>query len=239
MLPGVDLEQMLLTVGYVGLAAIIFAESGLFFGFFLPGDTLLITAGVLASARPDVFSIYVVVFVCFIAAVTGDAVGYTFGRRVGGRLYDRPDSRWFKRKHLEAAEAFYERHGGKTIVMARFLPFVRTFAPIVAGAASMRYPRFAVFNFTGALLWAVGLPVAGFLLGEAMGETLDRWLLVVLAIVFTLSILPTALHLYRGNRAEVHARVRSLGRRGAERPAPAPAPAESVTRPDPGLPPAE
>jgi len=239
MLPGVDLEQMLLTVGYVGLAAIIFAESGLFFGFFLPGDTLLITAGVLASARPDVFSIGIVIFVCFIAAVTGDAVGYTFGRRVGGRLYERPDSRWFKKKHLQAAEAFYERHGGKTIVMARFLPFVRTFAPIVAGTANMRYPRFAVFNFTGALLWAVGLPLAGYLLGEAMGETLDRWLLVVLVIVFTLSILPTAIHLYRGNRAEVNARVRSLGRRGAEPPATPPAPAETTAHPDPGLPPAE
>jgi membrane-associated protein len=214
-LPGVDLEQLLLTVGYVGLAAIIFAESGLFFGFFLPGDTLLITAGVLASARPDVFSIEIVIFVCFIAAVTGDAVGYTFGRRVGGRLYEREDSRWFKRKHLEAAEAFYERHGGKTIVLARFMPFVRTFAPIVAGAASMRYPRFALFNFTGALLWAVGLPLAGYVLGEALGEELDRWLLVVLAVVFTLSVAPTAIHLYRSNRPEVHARVRSLGRRGA------------------------
>jgi membrane-associated protein len=238
LLPGVDLEQLLLTVGLIGLAAIIFAESGLFFGFFLPGDTLLITAGVLASARPDVMSIEAVIFVCFIAAVTGDAVGYSFGRRVGARLYDRPDSRWFKRKHLEAAEGFYERHGGKTIVIARFLPFVRTFAPIVAGAARMRYPRFAVFNFTGALLWAVGLPLAGYLLGEAMGEQLDRWLLVVLAVVFTLSILPTAIHLYRHNREEVHARVRSLGRRGASSvaaQAEAPSPAEGG---DPGLPPA-
>jgi membrane-associated protein len=244
MIPGLDLEQLLLSVGYIGLATIIFAESGLFFGFFLPGDTLLITAGVLASARPDVFSIEIVIFVCFIAAVTGDAVGYWFGRRVGGRLYDRPDSRWFKQKHLRAAEGFYERHGGKTIVMARFLPFVRTFAPIVAGAAHMRYARFAVFNFTGAFLWAVGLPVAGYLLGEAMGEQLDRWLLVVLAVVFTLSILPTALHLYRANRAEVNARVRSLGRRGAERPEPASAPdpatrAEATTRPDASLPPAD
>jgi membrane-associated protein len=244
MIPGLDLEQLLLSVGLIGLAMIIFAESGLFFGFFLPGDTLLITAGVLASARPDVFSIEAVVFVCFIAAVTGDAVGYWFGRRVGGRLYDRPDSRFFKKKHLQAAEAFYERHGGKTIVMARFLPFVRTFAPIVAGAAQMRYPRFAVFNFTGAFLWAVGLPVAGYLLGEAMGEQLDRWLLVVLAVVFTLSLLPTALHLYRGNRAEVHARVRSLGRRGAAPPEPLdpPEPAsrtEPTPRPDASLPPAD
>jgi membrane-associated protein len=214
-LPGVDLEQLLLTIGLVGLAAIIFAESGLFFGFFLPGDTLLITAGVLASARPDLFPIQVVIFVCFIAAVVGDAVGYTFGQRVGRRLYERPDSRFFKKSHLLAAEAFYEKHGGKTIVMARFLPFVRTFAPIVAGAANMRYPRFAVFNFTGAFLWAVGLPVAGYALGEAMGEQLDRWLLVVLAVVFVLSIAPTAIHLLRHNREEVKARIRSRGRQGA------------------------
>jgi membrane-associated protein len=215
MLPGVDLEQLLLTVGLIGLAAIIFAESGLFFGFFLPGDSLLITAGVLAAARPDAFPIQLVIFVCFIAAVTGDAVGYTFGHRFGRRLYERPDSRFFKRSHLLAAEQFYERHGGKTIVVARFMPFVRTFAPIVAGTARMRYPRFAVFNFTGALLWAVGLPLAGYALGAVMGETLDRWLFVILAVVVALSLLPTFIHLYRHNRAEVHARVRSLGRRGA------------------------
>jgi membrane-associated protein len=217
-LPGVDLESLLLTVGLVGLGAIIFAESGLFFGFFLPGDTLLITAGVLSAARPDVFPIEAVVFVCFIAAVTGDAVGYATGQRFGRRLYERPDSRFFKRSHLMAAEAFYERHGGKTIVMARFLPFVRTFAPIVAGAASMGYRRFAVFNFTGAFAWAVGLPLAGYALGEAMGEELDRWLLLVLVVVFLLSILPTAIHILRNEREEVVARIRSRGRRGAARP---------------------
>jgi membrane-associated protein len=215
MLPGVDLEQLLLAVGLVGLAAIIFAESGLFFGFFLPGDSLLITAGVLAAARPETFPIQAVIAVCFFAAVTGDAVGYTFGYRFGRRLYERPDSRFFKRSHLLAAEQFYERHGGKTIVLARFMPFVRTFAPIVAGTARMRYPRFAVFNFTGAFLWAVGLPLAGYILGEVMGETLDRWLLVILAVVVLLSLLPTFIHLYRHNHAEVDARVRSLGRRGA------------------------
>jgi membrane-associated protein len=214
-LPGVDLEQLLLTIGLVGLAAIIFAESGLFFGFFLPGDTLLITAGVLASARPDLFPIEVVIFVCFIAAVVGDAVGYTFGQRFGRRLYERPDSRYFKQSHLRAAEAFYEKHGGKTIVIARFLPFVRTFAPIVAGAANMRYLRFAVFNFTGAFLWAVGLPLVGYALGEAMGEQLERWLLVVLVVVFLLSVAPTAIHLLRHNREEITARIRSRGREGA------------------------
>jgi membrane-associated protein len=217
MLPGVDLQQLLITVGYVGLFAIIFAESGLFFGFFLPGDTLLITAGVLASARPDVFFLPLVCAVCFVAAVSGDAVGYWTGYRYGRRLYERPDSRWFKQHHLRAAEAFYERHGGKTIVIARFLPFVRTFAPIVAGTAHMRYRQFAIFNFTGAVLWAIGLPVAGFVLGEALGETLDKYLLVVLAVVFLLSVAPSAFHVYRANREEIHARVRSRGRQGATR----------------------
>ncbi|MBA2569702.1 MAG: VTT domain-containing protein [Chloroflexi bacterium] len=215
MLPGVDLEQMIITVGYVGLFAIIFAESGLFFGFFLPGDSLLITAGVLASARPDLFSLPILIAVCFVAAVTGDAIGYTFGSRVGRRLYERPDSRFFRKSHLAAAEQFYERHGGKTIVLARFLPFVRTFAPIVAGTARMPYRRFALYNFTGAVLWAIGLPLAGFGLGEALGEQLDRYLLLVLAVVVALSILPTAIHLIRHNREEISARIKSRGREGA------------------------
>jgi membrane-associated protein len=215
MLPGVDLEQLLLTIGLLGLATIIFAESGLFFGFFLPGDSLLITAGVLAAARPDAFPIELVIAVCFFAAVTGDAVGYTFGHRVGRRLYDRPDSRFFRRSHLLAAEEFYERHGGKTIVVARFMPFVRTFAPIVAGTAQMRYRRFAVFNFTGAFLWAVLLPLAGYALGEAMGDTLDQWLLIILVVVVLVSLLPTFIHLARHNREEISARLHSRGRKGA------------------------
>ena len=218
MLPDVDLEQLILAVGLVGLFAIVFAESGLFFGFFLPGDSLLLTAGVISAAHPDAFPIWLVCAVCFVAAVTGDAVGYTFGFRVGRRLYDRPDSRFFKKSHLQAAEDFYNRHGGKTIVIARFLPFVRTFAPIVAGTARMSYPRFALFNFTGAILWAIGVPVAGYALGSVIPpEVLDRWLYVIIAVVVALSVLPTAIHIYRENRAEIHARVRSRGRQGAVR----------------------
>lgn len=218
MIPGVDLEQLILAVGLIGLFAIVFAESGLFFGFFLPGDSLLLTAGVISFAHPDTFPIWLVCAVCFVAAVTGDAVGYAFGSRVGRRLYDRPDSRFFKKSHLLAAEAFYRRHGGKTIVIARFLPFVRTFAPIVAGAARMPYPRFALFNFTGAALWAIGVPLAGYALGSVIpAEVLDRWLYVIIAVVIALSILPTAIHIYRENRAEINARVRSRGRQGAIR----------------------
>lgn len=216
MLPGVDLEQLVLAVGLVGLFVIIFAESGLLVGFFLPGDSLLLTAGVVSAAHPAAFSIWLVCAVCFVAAVTGDAVGYSFGYRVGRRLYERPESRFFKKSHLLAAERFYDRHGGKTIVIARFLPFVRTFAPIVAGTARMEYPRFAVYNFTGAIMWAIGLPLAGFALGQLIpAEVLDRWLYVIIAIVVALSVLPTAVHLHGRNREEVHARVRSGGRRGA------------------------
>ncbi len=223
MLPGFDLEQILLSGGAMlalfALFVIIFAESGLFFGFFLPGDSLLLAAGVISAANPDVFPLWAICVVCFIAAVLGDAVGYGFGHRYGRRLYARPDSRFFKQSHLRAAEAFYEKHGGKTIVIARFMPFVRTFAPIVAGAASMPYRRFAVFNFTGAALWAVGLPVAGYALGSIIPpEILDRWLIVILAIVVALSLLPTFIHGYRSNREEIHARVRSRGRQGAVRP---------------------
>lgn len=221
MLPGFELSEVLRAGGallaFAALFAIIFAESGLFFGFFLPGDSLLLAAGVLASAEPALFPIWIVCLGSFVAAVTGDAVGYSFGRRVGRRLYERPNSRFFRRSHLAAAENYYERHGGKTIVIARFLPFVRTFAPLVAGAAGMAYSRFALFNFSGALLWAVGMPVVGFALGEVLGETLDRYLFLVLAIVVLLSVLPTAIPLYRHNREEIHARIRSRGRQGAVR----------------------
>lgn len=229
MIPGISIEDALLTFGYVGLFLIVFAESGLFFGFFLPGDSLLITAGVLAAAHPDTLSLPLVCLIAFMAAVMGDAVGYTFGRRVGRRMYDRPDSRFFKRSHLDAAEAFYQRHGGKTIVIARFLPFVRTFAPIVAGGAGMPYRSFVVYNVTGALLWAVGLPIVGYVIGQTIpAETLDKYLLFFLAGIVLLSALPTIITVYRHNRAEINARIRSFGRQGAVRPI---TPPEEPTQP--------
>lgn len=223
MLPGVDLEQLLIAGGLLILFAIIFAESGLFFGFFLPGDSLLLTAGVLSAKFPSTFPLWLVCLVTFIAAVAGDAVGYTFGRRVGTRLYERPDSGFFKRSHLEAAVSFYQRHGGKTIVIARFLPFVRTFAPIVAGAARMPYSRFALFNFMGAVIWAVGVTVAGYILGRSIPpDVLDRYLYLIIGAVIMLSALPTIFAVYRHNREEIHARIASRGRTGAVRREPRP-----------------
>src|SRR5215210_6746684 len=147
---------------YVGLFAVIFAETGLFVGFFLPGDSLLFVAGVLASLGEHGLQLPVVVLLCVAAAITGNLVGFAFGRRVGRPLFDRPDSRLFRRNHLLATEAFYERHGGKTIVLARFLPFVRTFAPIVAGIGNMPYRRFVIYSIGGGVLWGTTLPIAGF-----------------------------------------------------------------------------
>ena len=203
-----DLTQIIISVGYVGVFAIIFAESGLFFGFFLPGDSLLFTAGFLASPASrriweavggtgtEGFDIVVLAAGCFIAAALGDSVGYWFGQRVGPRIFTREDSLWFHRKNLLRAKQFYERHGGKTIVLARFLPAVRTFAPIVAGVGEMPYGRFLFFNLIGGGLWAVGLTVAGYFLGSAIPDP-DHYLLPIVLLIIVLSILPTATHILR------------------------------------------
>jgi membrane-associated protein len=206
----VDLVELLKTVGYAGLCAIIFAESGLLIGFFLPGDSLLFSAGFLAST--GFFHVVILVPLVTVAAISGDAVGYTFGQRVGRRLYERPDSRFFKRRHLLAAEEFYAKHGGKTIVIARFLPVVRTFAPIVAGASSMSYRRFAAFNVIGGLLWATGVTLAGYVLGETI-PSIDRYLLPIIALIIVISAAPTIIHILHANRRQIRARLR---RRSAE-----------------------
>ena len=205
-----DLAQLITNVGYVGLIAIVFAESGLFFGFFLPGDSLLLTAGLLASR--GLFNIYVLLPLLFIAAVLGDNVGYWFGAQAGPRIFNRENSLLFRRKNLLAAKSFYDRHGGKTVTLARFMPFVRTFAPIVAGAVGMGYRRFMLFNLLGGALWAIGVTLAGYFIGAAFGnvEELDRYFtLLVLAVIF-ISALPAVLHVWRENRGEILARLKSL-----------------------------
>jgi membrane-associated protein len=194
---GIDLEALIVTVGLVGLFAIVYAETGLFFGFFLPGDSLLVTAGLVAQrGELDLVTLNVVLIV---AAVTGDATGYAIGRRAGPRLFQREDSRFFKRKHLESAEAFYEKHGGKTIVLARFMPFVRTFAPSVAGAARMSYPAFAFYNVAGGILWVVSMTMLGYLLGEAT-PNVDLLLLPILGGIVLVSTAPPLLHYWRDRR---------------------------------------
>lgn len=208
-----DLVQLIETVGYIGLFAIIFAESGLFFGFFLPGDSLLLTAGLLASR--GVMNEFILVPGLFIAAVLGDTVGYWFGAKTGPRIFNRPNSFLFKRENLLKAKAFYEKHGGKTVTLARFIPVVRTFVPIVAGAAEMHYGRFLFFNVFGALAWAVGVTLLGFGLGRAFGsiEGVDKYFTLLVLAFFFIPGLPTLIHLWKENREKLLGYVRHWLRR--------------------------
>jgi membrane-associated protein len=154
------------TIGTIGLVVTIFVESGLLVGIVLPGDSLLLTAGVLASQ--DKLSLPVVLIGAFLAAVAGDQVGYLLGSRVGPSIFQRPRSRFFRYDHVKRAEAFFERHGAKTVVLARFVPVVRTFTPVVAGVSGMDYRTFTTFNLFGGMLWAGGLTMIGFLFGGAI-----------------------------------------------------------------------
>lgn len=204
-MPHFDLEQLIRAVGYIGLFIIVFAETGLLVGFFLPGDSLLFTAGFLASQ--GYLDIWILVPVLFVAAVSGDAVGYAFGNRVGRGLFKRPESRFFKPKYLLQAEAFFQRHGGKAVVLARFVPLARTFVPIVAGIGAMRYRRFVVFNVVGAILWAIGLPLAGYFLGT-MIPNVDTYLLPIIIVIILVSIAPSAIHIWRENGDEIRTAAR-------------------------------
>jgi membrane-associated protein len=208
-----DLAQLIETIGYVGLFAIVFAESGLFFGFFLPGDSLLLTAGLLASRGS--LNIVTLILILFPAAVLGDSVGYWFGAKAGPPLFKREESLFFKPKNLLAAKAFYDRHGGKTITLARFMPFVRTFAPIVAGAVQMEYRRFLFFNLLGGVVWAIGMTLLGYVLGTWFGtiEGVDRYFTLLVLAFFFIPGIPTLIHLWRDNREKILAWLKKwLGR---------------------------
>ena len=183
----------------MGIVLFIFAESGLLIGFFLPGDSLLFTAGLLVSQDVLAVSLPVLLVTCFIAAVAGDQVGYVFGQRVGPALFRRPDSRIFRQRYVEQSRQFFERHGAKTILLARFVPIVRTFAPILAGVGGMRYRTFVTFNVIGGLLWAVGVATLGFLLGETV-PSIDRYLLPAIVVFVLLSVLPAVVEVLRARR---------------------------------------
>jgi len=202
-----DPRFLIETFGIIGIVVIVFAESGLFFGFFLPGDSLLLTAGLFAYK--GFLNIWLLVPLVFIAAVLGDNVGYWFGRKTGPPLFNREESLFFKRKNLLAAKAFYEKHGGKTIILARFMPFIRTFAPIVAGAVEMDYKKFMIYNLVGGVLWGIGVTFAGYFLGSIFPpEVLDRYFVVIVLVVIFLSVLPTAIHLWQENREQIMGWVR-------------------------------
>ena len=197
-----DLEVLVRLVGYPGLIGIVFAETGLLVGFFLPGDSLLFTAGFLASL--GVMDVRVLLVTLAVAAVVGDQVGYVIGRKAGDALYRREDSRFFKRKHLVAAHEFYEKYGGKTIFLARFVPIIRTFAPTVAGAARMDYRKFVFFNIAGGISWVFSMVGGGYLLGQTFPGLKKHIELVVLGIIFV-SVLPIAWEAWKARRGRPEA----------------------------------
>lgn len=190
-------EHLLETFGTIGLILVVFAESGLLIGFFLPGDSLLFTAGLLASQGK--LNMAVIVFGCMVAAIVGDQVGYQFGKRVGPSLFRRPDSRLFKQEYVDKAQSYFERYGSRTIVLARFIPIVRTFAPIVAGVGQMEYRTFALYNVVGGVLWAGGVTTLGYILGETIPD-IDKYLLPAIVVIVFLSVLPVAIEFLRERR---------------------------------------
>jgi membrane-associated protein len=199
------LEEIVVWGGYIGLFAIIFAETGLLIGFFLPGDSLLVTAGLFAYRNPELLNIWWLNVLLIIAAVTGDAVGYNIGLRAGRPLFDRPQSRFFRKDHLIKTQEFYEKYGGVTIILARFMPFARTFAPVVAGVAQMKYRRFALFNITGGIGWITSMTLLGYFLGVAFPGVVKHIELVILIVVF-LSVLPLIIKYVQhrmGNKSKV------------------------------------
>ena len=199
-------QHLLEQGGLMLLAAIVFAESGLLVGFFLPGDSLLFVAGFLTSTAGGhrLAVLPIVIAVTFVAAVAGDQVGYLIGRRAGASLQRRPDGRIFRRAHVERAAAFFERHGPKTVVLARFVPVVRTFVPVVAGAGAMPYRTFVTFNLVGGVAWAGGVTTAGHFLGQinAVRNHIEIAILAVVAV----SVLPVAFEFVRHRRSTTRVR---------------------------------
>lgn len=178
----------------------VFSESGLLFGFIFPGDSLLITAGLLASR--GYLNIFYLIILCIIGAISGDTAGYWIGRKAGRRLFKRKDSLFFHKKNLVKAQNFYEKHGGKTIVLARFMPFIRTFAPIVAGIGKMDYPRFLFFNVFGGVFWVLATTLLGYFLGSKVPGADKYFHILILAVIFV-SVLPSAIHFWKEYKKDI------------------------------------
>ncbi|MBC7868589.1 VTT domain-containing protein, partial [Candidatus Saccharibacteria bacterium] len=203
MIPGIDLIDFIKYVGVLGVVLVIFAESGLLIGFFLPGDSLLFTAGFLTQAGFLPINIHLLVLFVFVAAVLGDSVGYAFGKKVGSRVFTRKNSLLFRQENILKAQSFYEKHGAITIVIARFIPIVRTFAPVVAGVANMKYKTFLSFNLIGAFLWAAGVTYLGYFVGKwfkQAGIDIDTVLIPIVLLIIFFSVLPPAIHILKDKK---------------------------------------
>ncbi len=212
-------QSLIEAFGYAGVFFIVFAESGLFFGFFFPGDSLLLTAGLLAYHGN--LDLKILIPGVFLFAILGDNVGYWFGNKTGPLIFRRDESLFFKPRYLQKAKEFYDRHGGITIVVARFMPVIRTFAPIVAGAARMEWRRFFLFNMIGGVLWGIGVTTLGFVLADFLSKVLtpeqfDRYFTIIILLAFFIPGLPTLYHLWQENRAAISSRIRRIISPGSE-----------------------
>ncbi len=197
-------EHLIQSGGLVLIGAIVFAESGLLIGFFLPGDTLLLSAGFFASqGKLPLLPLIAIIVVC---AIIGDNVGYTIGRRTGHRIFRKKDGIFFRQDYVQRAEKFYAEHGGKTVTLARFVPIVRTFAPMIAGAAKMDHKRFMLFNIVGALTWGAGVTLLGYFIGGVVPD-IDKYLLPAVLVAMLFTFLPPIIHTLKGreNRAKIAA----------------------------------
>ncbi len=193
-----DIPSLVKTAGYLGVFGIIFAETGLLVGFFLPGDSLLFTAGILASQ--GYLNIGWLCLGLFFAAFVGDNLGYYIGKVAGPRLFTRPKSFFFNPEHLKRSHAFFERHGGKAVIIARFVPVVRTFSPVVAGLSRMKYSLFLVYSVVGTLLWAIGLSLLGYWLGTTV-PNIEHYIVPGIIIIVLLSISPGIYHVLKNQQS--------------------------------------
>lgn len=189
-----DLPNLLHTISYAGIFAILFAESGLLIGIVLPGDSLLITAGLLSAQGS--LSVWGVVAAAVVGAILGDTTGYWIGRRLGPAIFRRPESRFFKPAYVERARSYFDRYGVRTLVIARFIPVVRTLVPTMAGVGHMHYPTFLAYNVIGGVLWGAGIPLAGFYLGRLI-PNLDHYILLIVGVVLVVSVIPVGRELLK------------------------------------------
>ncbi len=188
------LQDYIIAFGYIGIFLTVFAESGFLLGFFLPGDSLLFTLGLLASQ--GVFNIWILVPLVIVAAILGDSFGYYMGNRLGPRVFSREDSWLFKKKYLEETEAFYKKYGKKTIILARFVPIIRTFAPIFAGIGKMQYGIFLAYNIVGGFLWGGGFLLISFVLGQKI-PGIENYLEYIILGIIAVSVAPVAIHMFK------------------------------------------
>jgi len=191
---GENLINLVRTASYLGLFLIVFAETGLFFGFFFPGDSLLFATGLIASQ--GALNLPLSIIIIFVAAVLGNMVGYMFGKKVGPKIFTKENSLFFDKNNILRAQSFYEKHGAKTIIITRFIPIIRTFAPIVAGIGNMEYKKFLMYNIIGGLIWSFGIIIAGYYLGTTV-KNIDKYIAPIIILIIVVSFIPAIIEIFK------------------------------------------